>query len=510
MKSSGLGKNIVTSLLQQAATVICGFIVPRLILSTYGSAYNGIVSSVGQFLSCITLLRAGIGGVTRAALYRTLESGDIEKTSGIINATEIFMRKIAAIFSVCLVLFAAVYPVFVQEFDWFFTFTLVLILGISTVMQYCFGITNQFLLHADQKLHVYNIWQIVAVVVNTIFSVVLMNIGCSIHVVKLGSAAAFSITPIMMYLYVRKKYGLVKNAAPDHSAIAQRWDAAAHQVAAFVHSNTDIMILTVFTDMLQVSVYVVYTSIVSGINQLVMSAANAIEASIGKIVAHNDENLLREKVSAYEWIVHVLSVILFACAAMLIVPFVLVYTQGVMDVNYNQPLLGYFMCLAYWINIIRLPYQNVIETAGHFKQTKRMAIIEAVLNVSISCILVVVLGTVGVVVGTVIAMMYRTIGYAIYTSKNILKVSCKRFAKRIFVSVLVLGIVFAMYFATGMNQCYVMNISNFGQWILYAIGTFLVVAIVTIGVNLAFYPDNPLGEGLQAKRRRQHNAINIE
>ena len=500
MKNSKLGKNILTSLLQQAATVICGFILPRLILSTYGSAYNGIVNSVGQFLSCITLLRAGIGGVTRAALYRALESGDIEKTSGIIKATEQFMRKIAGIFCVCLLLFACIYPVFVQEFDWFFSFTLVLILGISTVMQYCFGITNQFLLHADQRLYVYNIWQIVAIIANTIFSVILINIGCSIHVVKLGSAVAFSITPVMMYLYVRKKYGLRKDIAPDHAAIAQRWDAAAHQVAAFVHSNTDIMVLTVFTDMLQVSVYVVYTSVAGGINQVVMSAANAIEAAIGKIVAHDDENLLRERVFAYEWVVHVLSVILFACAAMLIVPFVLVYTQGVIDVDYNQPLLGYFMCLAYWINIIRLPHQNVIETAGHFKQTKRMAIIEAVLNVSTSCSLVAVLGTVGVVIGTVIAMTYRTIGYAIYASKNILKVSMRNFVKRILVSGLVLVVIFGCYFGAGLIHSFATSISHFGEWVLYALGTFMAVTIITMGINYIFYPDNPLAKQRKAKR----------
>lgn len=501
MKSSRLGKNITTSLLQQAVSVICGFILPRLVLSTYGSAYNGVVNSVGQFLSCITLLRAGIGGVARAALYKSLEAGDIKKTSEIIKATEQFMRKIAGIFCVCLVLFAVVYPVFMQEFDWLFTFSLVLILGISTVMQYCFGITNQFLLHADQRLYIYNVWQIIAIIANTILAVILITAGCSIHIVKLGSAAAFSITPVMMYLYVRKKYRLQKDVTPDHSAISQRWDAAAHQVAAFIHGNTDIMVLTVFTDMLQVSVYVVYSAVAGGINQVVMSVANAIEASIGRIVAHNDENLLRERVSAYEWFVHVFSVILFACAAMLIVPFVLVYTQGVVDVDYNQPLLGYFMCLAYWINIIRLPYQNVIETAGHFKETKKMAIIEATLNVTISCVLVAALGTVGVVIGTVVAMTYRTIGYAVYASRNILKVSLSNFVKRILVSGLALGMVFGVYFGAGINQFLVENISNFGEWVLCAIGIFLVVTVVTIGVNLILYRNNPLVAALRAKTK---------
>lgn len=40
-----------------------------------------------------------------------------------------------------------------------------------------------------------------------------------------------------------------------------------------MHGNTDIMVLTVFVDLLQVSVYAVYNAIAGGINQVVMSAA---------------------------------------------------------------------------------------------------------------------------------------------------------------------------------------------------------------------------------------------
>ena len=36
MKNSRVGFNVATSLLQQAATVVCGFIVPRLVLGAYG------------------------------------------------------------------------------------------------------------------------------------------------------------------------------------------------------------------------------------------------------------------------------------------------------------------------------------------------------------------------------------------------------------------------------------------------------------------------------------------
>lgn len=211
MKKRSLQINIISSIAMQGVSIICAFILPRLILVSFGSTYNGIINSVNQFLSCVTLLRAGIGGVTRAALYKPLAQNDTKSVSAIIKATEIFMRKIACIFTIFLFAFACIYPVFVKDqFGWLFTFSLALVLGISTVSQYFFGITYQMLLQADQKLYVYNCVQIVGTIANTVASVFLINAGFEIRIVKLASAVVFGITPIVLFYYVKYNYCLDK------------------------------------------------------------------------------------------------------------------------------------------------------------------------------------------------------------------------------------------------------------------------------------------------------------
>ena len=59
--------NSIASLFAEIVALICGFILPRYVLTYFGSSYNGITQSVSQFLSVIALLRAGVGGATRAA-----------------------------------------------------------------------------------------------------------------------------------------------------------------------------------------------------------------------------------------------------------------------------------------------------------------------------------------------------------------------------------------------------------------------------------------------------------
>ena len=64
--------NIITSISVQVVTIVCGFILPKVILNTFGSEVNGLVSSLTQVLSYINLLEGGISGVIQAALYKPI------------------------------------------------------------------------------------------------------------------------------------------------------------------------------------------------------------------------------------------------------------------------------------------------------------------------------------------------------------------------------------------------------------------------------------------------------
>ena len=261
--------NTITGMGYQITAIVCAFILPRLILSSFGSSYNGVVSSVNQFLSWISLLSAGIGGVTRAALYKPLAEKNITKVSSIMKATDIFMKKVATIFVVILFIFAATYPLLVhKDFKYLFVFSLILVLGINTFSQYYFGITYQTLLEADQRQYVYTLVRIITTLVGTIAAATLIILGFEIRIVYLVSSVIYACNPIFLNLYVKRYYHLNLEVKADNSTVKQRWDAFAQEFAIMVNSNTDIIILTVFCDVKIVSVYTVYNMIINGVKQL--------------------------------------------------------------------------------------------------------------------------------------------------------------------------------------------------------------------------------------------------
>jgi hypothetical protein len=88
-----------------------------------------------------------------------------------------------------------------------------------------------------------------------------------------------------------------------------------------------------------------------------------------------------------------------------------------------MPLL---MVLVEILSFIRLPSQNVITFAGHFKETQWRSMLESGINLSVSLVLVVVferiwgLGIYGVLIGTIVALLYRTNDILLYANRKIL------------------------------------------------------------------------------------------
>ena len=81
------------SLLLQVVSVICGFILPRMILECYGTEVNGLIQSIAQFLSVISFMELGVGQVIQSSLYRPLSLGNIESVSKVLKSGDSFLKN---------------------------------------------------------------------------------------------------------------------------------------------------------------------------------------------------------------------------------------------------------------------------------------------------------------------------------------------------------------------------------------------------------------------------------
>ena len=478
MRSKQAVKNIITSLFQQVVTLICGLIVPRAIIGAFGSSVNGLTSSITQFLSYITLLEAGIGPVIKSLLYKPIANKDKSQIEKILKASQRFFRVIAIIFIIYLVILCFVYPMIVSnEFETGYTVSLILIIAISTFAEYFFGMIYRLYLQAEQKTYVTSSIQIITTILNTIVVVVLIALGTNIQIVKLGSAFVFVLRPILQGIYVKKKYNInLKNVTEKYN-IKQKWDGLAQHIASVVHNNVDTAIITIFCGTTEVSVYTVYLFVVNGIKNLVQALTGGIDSSFGDMLVRKEYDNLNRSFRTYELFYFTLITIVYIVAMVMIVPFIQVYTRGITDANYIRPLFAILIVLAELVWAIRLPYSSITLAAGHFKETKVGAWVEALTNLILSIILVFKFGIIGVTIGTLVAMTIRTIEFMYHTSKYILK----RPKKQNIIRVLILAIQVIIIAPIEINIIQSIEFNSYFIWIIVA-GIMCIVNFAIIGI----------------------------
>ena len=146
MRKRKLVRNTISALTLQVVTLFCGFVLPRLILSSYGSEVNGMVNSITQFLQVISLMECGMGAVMQSSLYEPLVVRDDNMISCIVTSGKTFFHNVGGVLCIYVFVLLMTYPKLTdQQFGSLYVGSLILIMSVSLFAQYYFGITYTIL-----------------------------------------------------------------------------------------------------------------------------------------------------------------------------------------------------------------------------------------------------------------------------------------------------------------------------------------------------------------------------
>ena len=252
--------NNICSIIYQIFSILIGLIIPRLILVYYGSNTNGLISSISQMLSVITMLDLGIGAVVQSTLYKPIYDKKEDDVSKIYNASKKYFRIIAYIL-LFYVLLLILYYIFVKDtlFSNIYTTLLIFSISIGYFAQYLFGINDTLLLNADQKNYICILVNLITSIINAIIMVIMIINQKPIYIVKLVSSLIFLVRPIYLRFYVKKNYNIKKIKNVSLAEIPNKWSGLAQHIADNLTNSIDNILLTIFSNFSILSVYNVYT-----------------------------------------------------------------------------------------------------------------------------------------------------------------------------------------------------------------------------------------------------------
>jgi O-antigen/teichoic acid export membrane protein len=458
-------KNIISGIVLQITTAITGILLTKIYLLSFGTVINGLIISIKQFLSYFSLFEAGIGAAAIALLYKPVVQKDIAGINKILSAARKYYIKTGILFISSVILFSFLYPFFTKkEVPVYLSGVLVLILGLIACADFFLIGKYRILLTADNKLYILNIVQTSGILLVFIISCFLYKINSGVILIQLVPAFVYLPRYLFLFYFFNKNYKSIQFTNNDKNfKIPQSNDALIHQIISLIVYNTPFVLLTLFCALSDVSVYGIYYMIIFALQLLIGSFNTGSTARFGQLIARNNKEELFRQYNKYISLYFMFTTILYVCLAVLLLPFIRIYTNDINDNQYVNKIYAVLFCLNSFISNIRSPAAILINGSGHFKETKYRAFTEGLIGLVISSVLIRRLGILAILTGSFCSSLYRTIDVLFYTEKRILPDSLVKTLKYLLIYSIP-GIIIFVFF-----QKFVVYLPNsIFDWILYA------------------------------------------
>ncbi|MGI6279383.1 MAG: lipopolysaccharide biosynthesis protein [Acutalibacteraceae bacterium] len=488
MRTKQAFKNAAFSVLLQLSLAISGILVPRFFIALYGSAVNGLVSSISQFITYMSLVEAGVGAAATVSLYKPLADSDVKAVNGVLSATKRFYIRSGLLFAGLVALLVTAYPYLVHNEinDTSFIRLMILVLSVNGLVDYFILGKYRVLLMADQRGYILYAIQIVGTVVMTAVSILQIKLECSALLVKSTAAAIYILRSLAAIIYCRKKYPHYSyNQEPNTAAFSQRNAALLHQIVGVIANNAAVILLTLMLKrnaLAEVSVYSVYNMVAYSLWSFLHAIINGLTPSFGQVVSKDERQVLRDSFGSYEFLMFIITFFCYTCMTVLLYPFIHLYSAQFTDgVVYLRWELVALFSAAGILQSARLPGLTLICAAGHYKETQLRAIIELIINLAVSVALTPFLGVAGVMIGICCSYLYRSIDIILFTAKRYLPGSLKTTLSRLLRN----GITAAALIFLGFKLV-PLDTSSWIMWLVSAVLYSAATGIIIFTVNLLF------------------------
>ena len=470
-------KNFIYGILGLIITTIISIIIPRLFIVNYGSEINGFLSSIKQIYVYLALLEAGVGSASLQALYRPSENKDYDNINSILSATNYYYKRIGVAYFLAIILMGFIYPLFLDTDIPYYTCLMVIILqGMGSVINYLFQGKYVILLNVDNKAYINNNVVTIANVLTDLCRIGLLLNGKSIIAIQSMYLIFSLIKMVYLFLYIKKNYPWLNlNVSPNFESISQKNSVLVHQISSLIFSNTDVLILTFVCGLKTVSIYSLYASFYSMVNNVTTITSTSVQSALGRIYSTNRKKFL-EIQDTFEVVYLALVFSLFTITTILILPFFKLYTSGA-DINYIDQNIALLFFLYQLLNYGRNTSGQIITFAGEFSSTKWRAILEAIINIVVSIIGVFYFGIYGVLFGTIAALLYRANDMILFANHRILKRRAFPTYKRWILNFIIASMLIILFFNVNLN------FSNYFLFLVNAIWISLLIFSIFFSVS---------------------------
>ena len=393
-------KEIILNFIFTITINLLGFIQNKYFIQYMGIETLGMMKLFSQLLAYLNIIEMGLGSASAFALYKPLAEKNYNQISIIVNTIENIYNKIGILLLGLGILCIPIIPFFmkISKFSNLIYFYWILYV-LNTVSTYLF-IKYVILFTANQEFLYVRIIQSTSII-----SFKILQVFC---IIKFHSFFIYILLLILDNLtqwiffkgHYKKKYSYITKVKEKYAGIKNDiknlfW----HKIGGLVVFNTDLILISKFTDLKIVGIYVSYQMICQVLSTIINILLNVISPKIGKYVAEHTKQELYIHFKKYNILFCFISIIFTYCTFILINSFMILWLgKDFILSRFTLKLISFNLL----VNLFRGNLEKFKEGAGFFNDIKA-PILESIINLTVSITLGLKLGLDGVIIGTIIS-----------------------------------------------------------------------------------------------------------
>lgn len=360
-----------------------GIVVTRLVISHFGSDFNGLNSTANQIINVLLILEGGFTLASNVALFNPISHEDYNTSNGILAATKRKFRKIGILFLAIGSIVAFLYSLLAKtDLSREFVFTVIFMTVVPQAFNLFYTTTYRVLLQTQQKEYIISGFTALTIGLGHITNIIHILHNGQMWMVRFVTMVFAIINCFLITGYTKRKNKFLDFSVPSTPELIKGTnDVLAQKITGVVYTSWLIVFLSISPSggTVLASVYAVYNNVFVMLKALLHGVIDAPRLGFGQMLTERKKDNVWPAFKEYEFIAVFFTFIMMSTACGLILPFVKIYTRGVTDVNYYDVLIAVLMVLIGSVEMLHIPSGHIINMSGNFKVSKNFQIIACIL-----------------------------------------------------------------------------------------------------------------------------------
>ncbi len=404
--------NMSVAMLCRVTAILAGFFNRVVFTHRLSADYVGINGLFTDILNVLSLSELGISTAISFALYKPIAEGNLEKQKSLMSLFKKLYRLVAlTVFLLGLMMIPFMGVIIKDDIDVKNITLIYLIYLINTCLSYLL-IYKKTLIDAHQLGYISTAIQTSSWVIQSLLQMLVLLLTGNFYLYLAVWMLSTIVSNILISKKADKLYPFIKEPAAlipekEKKDILKNISAMMfHKVGNVLINNTDNILLSGIVNVIAAGMYSNYWLVIGSVDQLLGQVFNGISASVGNLGVSCDKKRIKKIFEASfflgQWIFGFAAITLFE----LLNPFVgLSFGR-----SYVFPIsVTLILCINFYVRGMRQATLVFRDSMGLFVYDKYKAIPEVLINLTVSIILGIKMGTIGIFIGTLVSTVLTSL-----------------------------------------------------------------------------------------------------